>query len=157
MTKKNNPIKLTGGKPLWSDFEAYIDFITEHKDEVYTGYLLGDENASLIVDMIFSYHSPMPPPARGVLMVAVERYINDYYPDIAVIANGYPKLMSQRHIKPAFALLFLIIFLVLMCLVVGRLARINACGDGQRTQDCIEQQYSNCLAAGNEPDICATR
>lgn len=76
---------LDGTKPLWADRRKYIFFLNDHEDEIYERYLDDDENAELIVDIIDQKDVKTDAMAMTVLMIATERYISMYHPEIAVI------------------------------------------------------------------------
>jgi hypothetical protein len=83
---------LDGQHSLWSDFREYVLFIAAHQDEIYNAKERGDEVAALIVDTIIAIDERgQNPHLRATLMIAVERYIHDHHPEIAIIPGGYPK------------------------------------------------------------------
>lgn len=92
-------VVLDGTRKLWEDLIDYIDWITLHSDEIHDRYLQGDENAELIVDMVEILADMVIPSIQrakqdAILMIATERYIHDYHPEIATIKGGYPKDLS---------------------------------------------------------------
>lgn len=84
---------LDGTRPLWKNFVDYPKWVVAHTEEIKAKADEGDENAELICDIICNLLLDMQ--ARTTLMVAVERYIHDYHPDIATIKGGYPKEKVQ--------------------------------------------------------------
>lgn len=92
-------VVLDGTKPLFEDMLAYVGWITDHVDEIHEKYLEGDEYGTLIVEIVDVINDTSPYSLERYdlsarLMIATERYIHDYHPEIATIKGGYPKDLS---------------------------------------------------------------
>lgn len=94
---EQQPVNLTGDKPLWDHPRKYLEFVLRHNLDIWLHSLSGDENANLLVDLIIVLGGKEPTEIEySALMVVTERYIHDHFPDIAHIVGGYPKDARQQ-------------------------------------------------------------
>jgi len=83
--------QLNGKNSLWPDLRNYVEWVRTNADEIHTWYVLGDENAAMIVEAscILTDMTPEKVTAtwRAAYAVIVERYISEHHPEIAVIVE----------------------------------------------------------------------